>query len=90
MPAADDLTPAEAAELLSVSRDLIYKLVQQGRLACYRPGLGRGKILIPRAAAISCRTRERPTVFSGRPTSDGRPLWAVPAIGHGDTAGVAW
>lgn len=41
------LTPAEAASLLGVSRDLVYEQLHQGVIPCRRLG---GRILIPRRA----------------------------------------
>ena len=38
------LTVSQVAERLGVSTALVYQLVAQGRLACYRIGLGRGAI----------------------------------------------
>jgi excisionase family DNA binding protein len=38
------LTVSEVAERLGVSAALVYQLVAQGRLACYRIGLRRGAI----------------------------------------------
>ena len=38
------LTVSEVAKQFGVSTALVYQLVAQGRLACYRVGLGRGAI----------------------------------------------
>lgn len=38
------LTVSGVAKRLGVSTALVYQLVAQGRLACYRIGLGRGAI----------------------------------------------
>ena len=38
------LKVADVAKRLGVSTALVYQLVAQGRLACYRIGLGRGAI----------------------------------------------
>jgi excisionase family DNA binding protein len=38
------LTVSEVAKRLGVSTALVYQLVAQGRLPCYRIGLGRGAI----------------------------------------------
>lgn len=38
------LRPKQVAEMLGISRSLVYQLVEQGKLGCYRIGLGRGAI----------------------------------------------
>jgi excisionase family DNA binding protein len=40
------LTVKEVAERLRVSRTCVYQLVERGKLACHRIGLGRGAIRI--------------------------------------------
>lgn len=40
------LTVKEVAERLRVSRTCVYQLVERGKLACHRIGLGRGAIRV--------------------------------------------
>jgi len=40
------LTVKEVAERLRISRTCVYQLVERGKLACHRIGLGRGAIRI--------------------------------------------
>jgi len=58
------LTVAEVAKRLTVSTALVYQLVAQGRLACYRIGLGRGAIRFAEADVSayleSCRFDPEP------------------------------
>ena len=58
------LTVKEVAEHLRVSRTCVYQLVEQGKLACHRIGIGRGAIRIApedlAAFVDGCRREERP------------------------------
>ena len=58
------LTVPQLAEQLGVSTALVYQLVAQGRLACYRIGLGRGAIRFAEADVFayleSCRSDPEP------------------------------
>ncbi|MDZ4783986.1 MAG: helix-turn-helix domain-containing protein [Planctomycetia bacterium] len=50
---------AETAELLRVSRSLVYQLIESGRLTAHRLGSGRGAVRLKKADLIryvdSCR-----------------------------------
>lgn len=57
------LTIEQAAEQLQVSRSILYSLIDRGKLACHRVGIGRGTIRIApsdlEAYLESCRHAER-------------------------------
>jgi excisionase family DNA binding protein len=59
--ACDDvlLTVREVAEVLRVSANCVYELVSNGKLVCYRVGIGRGAIRVRRvdvdAYLTACR-----------------------------------
>jgi excisionase family DNA binding protein len=40
------LSPGEVADVLNVSRSLVYQLIESGKLACHRIGTGRGAIRV--------------------------------------------
>lgn len=46
------LTVQEVAGLLRVSQSLVYQLVDAGRIACHRIGIGRGAIRVSREEVI--------------------------------------
>ncbi|MCB9950051.1 MAG: helix-turn-helix domain-containing protein [Planctomycetaceae bacterium] len=57
------LTVEQAATQLQVSRSVVYALVERGKLACHRIGLGRGTIRIAQSDLDtyleSCREGDR-------------------------------
>jgi excisionase family DNA binding protein len=58
------LTVGQVAERLVVSPSLVYALVEAGRIACHRIGMGRGAIRIDErdleTYLEACRTSPRP------------------------------
>lgn len=72
------MTVHEAAALLEVSPDLVYRLCRAGRLAHSRIGLGRGVIRIERADVEELRQSSR--VEAGEPgRKKGGPRRKAPA-----------
>lgn len=53
---------SQVAEKLSVSESIVYALIESGRLACHRIGVGRGTIRVSPADLdaylVSCRVQE--------------------------------
>jgi excisionase family DNA binding protein len=54
------LTVKEVADRLRVSRTCVYQLVERGKLACHRIGIGRGaiRISLDDLTAFVCACRE--------------------------------
>lgn len=71
------LNPAEAAEYLGCAAGLIYKLCKSKRLAHYRLGEGRGKIVLSKADLDAYLAGVKVVAQDNAPKSMPKPLKLV-------------